>query len=297
MAQSDDGRPADPAPPPRRRLFTSRADVLEFLLNLIRRFLSDLCLERAAALSYTSVLSLVPAAGVSLAFLSAFPQSEDLRFAIEELLSRYLLPNAGETAVTAFRSFLGKAAGLSALGFLGLAFTAMMLLITVNSGFDTIWRVKHPRPLLVRLLAYWAILTVGPLLIGIALSISGILLATGERYGGSTFTWWTGWLTSILPFILEVAAFTLLYHVAPNCRVRWRDSFAGGIVAALLFEGAKHGFAIYLVWFPTYNALYGALAAIPVFLAWIYLCWIATLVGAEFAAALPEWRSRHQAGT
>ena len=293
MAQSAESQTAESSPPNvRRRLFKSRTDVLDFLLHVVRRFLDDLCLERAAALSYTAVLSLVPAAAVSLAFLAAFPQSDDLRAAIEGLLTRFLLPNAGDAAVAAFRTFLGKAAGLSALGFLGLAVTAMLLLVTVNSAFDTIWRVRQPRPLLVRLLAYWAILSIGPFLIGTSLSISGLLLATGERYGGSAFTWSIGWFAPLLPFLLEVAAFTLLYYAAPNCPVRLRDSLAGGVVAALLFEGAKHGFAIYLVWFPTYNALYGVLAAIPVFLAWIYLCWIATLAGAELAAALPEWRSR-----
>ena len=293
MAQPEDSRPAETAPPSkRRRLFASRADVTLFVRTLARRFLNDLCLERAAALSYTAVVSLVPAAAVSLAFLSSLPQSDTLRSDVEDLLTRYLLPNAGETAVQAFRTFIGKAAGLSALGFLGLAVTAIMLLITVNAAFDAIWRVTRPRALLVRLIAYGAILTVGPVLIGIALSISGVLLATGEHYAGEAFAWSVGWITPIVPFLLEVAAFTLLYHVVPNRRVAWRDSLAGGIVAALLFEGAKHGFALYIIWFPTYNAIYGTLAAIPVLLAWIYLCWIATLVGAELAAVLPEWRSR-----
>jgi membrane protein len=256
----------------------------------VRRFLDDLCLERAAALSYTSVVSLVPAAAVSLAFLSALPQSDALRADVEGLFMQYLLPTEGETAVVAFRTFIAKAAGLSALGFVGLAFTAMMLLVTVNAAFDTIWRVHRPRPLVVRLLAYWAILTVGPLLMGVALSISGLLLTTGERYAGEAFTWSIGWVTPLVPLLLEAAAFTLLYYVVPNCPVRLRDSLVGGAAAALIFEGAKHGFALYIVWFPTYNAIYGAIAAIPVLLAWIYLCWIATLVGAELAAALPEWR-------
>jgi membrane protein len=292
MAQSGDGRPAEPVPPTKpQRLFAARADVTRFLVRLARRFLNDLCLERAAALSYTAVLSLVPAAAVSLAFLSALPQSGTLRSDVEDLLTHYLLPHAGETAVQAFRTFIGKAAGLSALGFLGLAATAMMLLITVNSAFDTIWRVTRLRPLLIRLLAYWAILTVGPILMGVALSISGVLLATGERYAGEAFTWSMGWITPIVPFLLEAAAFTLLYYVVPNCPVACRDSLAGGLAAALLFEGAKHGFALYIIWFPTYNALYGTLAAFPVLLVWIYLCWFATLVGAELAAALPEWRA------
>jgi len=290
MAQPEDGRPAEQKPAVQRPLFTSRADVVDFARALARRFLNDLCLERAAALSYTGVVSLVPAAAVSLAFLSALPQSEGLRLHVEDLLTRFLLPNAGDAAVQAFRSFVGKAAGLSALGFLGLGVTTFMLLITVNTAFDTIWRVARPRPLLIRLLAYGAVLTVGPVLIGLALSISGLLLATGQRYAGAAFTWSMGWITPFLPFFLETLAFTLLYYVVPNCPVRLRDSLAGGVAAALLFEGAKRGFALYILWFPTYNAIYGTLAAFPVLLAWIYLCWIATLVGAELAAALPEWR-------
>jgi membrane protein len=296
MEQSDDARPVDGTPPPgRRQMFAPRSDVAHFLLLLVRRSLNDLCLERAAALSYTSVLSLVPAAGVSLIFLSSLPGADDLRSAVEDLLTQYLLPHAGQAAVVAFRAFLAKAAGVSAIGFLGLAVTAMMLLATINSAFDTIWRVRQPRPLATRLLAYWAVLTVGPTLIGIALSISGVLLATGERYGGSAFTWSMGWFAPLVPFGLETAAFALLYRVAPNCPVRWRDSLAGGCLAGLLFEGAKHGFAVYVVWFSSYSTLYGTLAAIPVFLVWVYLCWMATLVGAELAAALPEWRVRPRA--
>lgn len=296
MVQARDGRPAEPAPLVKgQRLFESRVDVASFLRALIRRFLADLCLERSAALSYTSVVSLVPAATVSLAFLSALPQSGALRTDVEDMLMQYLLPNAGEAAVEAFHTFIGKAAGLSILGFVGLAVTAMMLLVTVNAAFDTIWRVNRPRPLVIRLLAYWAILTLGPLLMGVALSISGVLLATGERYAGEAFTWSMGWVTPFLPLLLQAAAFTLLYYVVPNCPVKLRDSVVGGVAAALLFEAAKHGFALYIVWFPTYSAIYGAIAAIPVLLAWIYLCWVATLVGAELAAALPEWRAQRAA--
>ena len=294
MAQPEDGRPAEPVPPSkRRRLFASRADVTLFIRTLARRFLNDLCLERAAALSYTAVVSLVPAAAVSLAFLSSLPQSDTLRSDVEDLLTLYLLPNAGEAAVQAFRTFIAKAAGLSALGFLGLALTAIMLLITVNTAFDTIWRVTRPRPLLIRLLAYGAILTVGPILMGVALSISGLLLATGER----------------------VCRRGLHLVHGLDHTVRAAPAGGGGLHPALLCRAELPGGLCATRWraarprrccsrapsmasrsiscgFPTYNAIYGALAAIPVLLAWIYLCWIATLVGAELAAALPEWRSR-----
>jgi len=234
----------------------------------------------------------VPFLAISLSFISAFSQFGELRGRAELFLMQNLLPQAGETAVAQFRIFVGQTQKLTGFGIIGVAATALMLLATINHAFDVIWRVQRPRPLAIRLLAYWAILTMGPLLMGLALSISGLLLATGQRYAGEAFTWSIGWVTPLVPLLLEALAFTLLYYVVPNCRVRARDSLAGGVAAALLFEGAKHGFGLYIVWFPTYNAIYGAIAAIPVLLAWIYLCWIATLVGAELAAALPEWRKQ-----
>src|SRR5262249_57698147 len=138
------GEPMLPTKP--RRLFESRADLTRFLRGLASRFLEDLCLERGAALSYTSVVSLVPAAAISLAFLSALPESDTLRSRVEGLMTQYLLPTAGEAALQTFHTFISKAAGLSALGFFGLAVTAMMLLITVNTAFDPIWRGRRPRP-------------------------------------------------------------------------------------------------------------------------------------------------------
>ena len=279
----------------RRRVLAVLRDLGQFGRRLALRFTRDGCLERAGALSYTSVLSLVPAAALSLAFLSAIPQSGRVRADVEYLIASSLLPHASDMAINAFRSFVAKAGNVTGVGFIGLAITALMLLWTVNSAFDTIWRVTRPRPLLIRLLAYWAILTIGPLLIGGALSLSASLLATGVRYGGTAFTWSMGWITPLVPLLLEITAFTLLYLIAPNRRVVWRDALAGGIVAALVFEAAKHGFALYITLFTTYNAIYGAIATIPVVLVWIYLSWIATLLGAEVAATLPEWRARNEA--
>jgi membrane protein len=294
MIESEGHQPALAESAARRRALISLQPFYQFVHRLALRFFRDGCLDRAGALSFTSVLSLVPVAALSLAFLSAVPQSGRVRTNVEYLLASYLLPHASDVAIDTFRSFLAKAGNVTGFGFIGLAITALMLLWTVNSAFDIIWRVSRPRPLLIRLLAYWAILTIGPLLIGGALSLSGALLATGARYGGEAFTWSMGWITPFVPFLLEIAAFTLLYLIAPNRRVLWRDALVGGVAAAVVFEAAKHGLALYIRLFPTYDAIYGAIATIPVFLVWIYLCWIATLLGAEVTATLPEWRARDE---
>jgi membrane protein len=294
MIESEHHQPVPAESAVRRRVLAELRDLGQLGRRLAVRFFRDGCLDRAGALSFTSVLSLIPVAALSLAFLSAIPQSGRVRADVEYLIASYLLPHASDVAINAFRSFVAKAGNVTGFGFVGLAITALMLLWTVNSAFDTIWRVTRPRPLLIRLLAYWAILTIGPLLIGGALSLSGSLLATGARYGGEAFTWSMGWIMPLVPFLLQTAAFTLLYLIAPNRRVSWRDALAGGIVAALVFEAAKHGLAFYIRLFPTYDAIYGAIATIPVVLIWIYLCWVATLLGAEVAATLPEWRARDE---
>jgi membrane protein len=274
------------------KLAAGGAELGRFARFLARRFLADRCLETAAALSFTSVLSLVPLVAVSLAFLSAFPQFAPLRAEIEDILTANLLPHAGEAAIEQFRSFVERAGSLTGVGLIGLIITAVMVLMTINSAFDTIWRVETPRPLAIRLLAYWAVISLGPLLIGGALSLSGVLLATGEELAGGAIVGAMGWTATLIPFLLEIIAFAIVYLAAPNRRVRPRDAIFGAALAAILFEAVKRGFGLYLVHFATYDAVYGALAALPVFLIWIYLCWAATLIGAELAAALPEWRAR-----
>jgi membrane protein len=147
---------------------------------------------------------------------------------------------------------------------------------------------------MIRFLAYWAILTLGPLLIGAALSLSGVLLAAGEWVGGTAFKTSAEWVGPLMPLLLQAIAFTMLYLIAPNRRVKFSDALIGGSVAAVIFEIVKHAFALYLVYFPTYEAIYGAVAAIPIFLLWIYCCWVTVLLGAEVTASLPEAREKRR---
>jgi membrane protein len=263
-----------------------------FLRHAAGRFLADRCTQTAAALSFTTILSLVPFAAISLSFLSVFAQFADVRAEVERFLTENLLPQTGDAAVAQFREFIAQTRNLTGLGILGVAVTAILLLATINKAFDVIWRVQRPRPLLIRFLAYWAILTLGPLLIGGALSATGLLVAAGARVGGSLFTTSAAWVTPGLPLLLQAVAFTLLYLIAPNRRVRFADAIAGGFIAAVIFEIVKRLFALYLIYFPSYEAIYGAVAAIPIFLVWVYLCWAIVLLGAEITVSLPETREK-----
>ncbi len=250
------------------------------------RFQSDRCLALAAALSYTTLLAMVPLLALAFGILTGFPAFADIHARIQTFVLHNLVPQAGAAVTAVLTSIVENAGKATGVGILGLAFTSIMLLSTINSTFNQIWRVERERPILWRILVYWTIISLGPILFGTALSLSGAIYSeiTGDRGLRRLVSW-------LLPFAIEVIAFSLLYAITPNRPVRWRHAMLAGVVAALLFELLKVGYVSYLRVFPTYQSIYGALSAIPIFLVWMYLCWAVTLLGAELAAALPEWQS------
>jgi membrane protein len=259
-----------------------------------RRFEGDHCLATAGALSYTSLLAIVPLLAVFLSILRIFPFFAEMQADAERHITSVLLPTQSLQAIASLHEFIGKATNLTGFGVVGLALTAVLLLNTITHAFARIWRTTTLRSLVTRVLAYWAILTMGPLLFGLAIWITGEVYSAGTAYGGGAFATVMRWLGPFLPVLLEACAFGLLYLVVPNRPVRRWDAFTGGLAAALLFEVLKRGFALYLIYFPSYEVIYGAISAVPIFLVWMYACWAVILFGAEVAAALPEWREQRR---
>jgi len=257
-----------------------------FALYCWQRFQGDKCLKVATQLSYASLLAIVPILAICLGLLSAVPAFNHLRIDAQMLLYDNLLPDAGLEVSDQMATFVENARSGTGVGFVALILTAILLLNTITGAFNAIWRVREPRPLMVRIMAYWMVLTVGPILLGASLSLSSYGFATtlmeeGDRAFG---------LTRLLPFILTVGGFTLVYMVVPARPVAPLHALSGGVVGALLFEVLKAAFAYYLRAFPSYQAIYGAMAAVPIFLVWMYLSWAVVLFGAEVAAAVREWR-------
>ena len=152
-----------------------------------------------------------------------------------------------------------------------------MELAQSDAALQRIFAVQRKRPLILRVLTYWGVLTLGPLLIGASLSLTSYLLThplIGDRYVRSVV------LRDVVPLALTVVAFALLYKVVPNRMISTRHALIGGVCAALLFETMKRGFAFYIAKFPTYTLIYGAFATIPIFLVWLYLSWVVVLAGA-----------------
>ena len=279
-----------------RGLMVRLATAGRFLHFAARRFLEDRCLDQAASLSYTTLLSLVPLVALCAVIVSVVPQFQDFRDDIERLFTGNLLPEASNAAIDEFRRFVRKAGRLTGFGIVGLALSSALLLAAIDMAFDTIWRVHRRRAIVVRVLAYGAVLVLGPLLIVGSLSLQGLILTTGKHLGGVAFTKGIRTVAPVLLICAEAVALMLLYRFVPTRRVRWRDAILGALIGAALLEAVKRGFTLYLQQFSTFQLIYGALAVIPVFLIWLYLCWVAVLFGAEIVAARPDWRTRGESG-
>lgn len=259
----------------------------------VERYRKDSASRMAAALSYTSLLSLVPLIAIALAMLAAFPAFDAVRKDLLAFAFQNMVPAIGNVVQDQVNRFIGNAGRLTAAGVVGLAFTAVMLLVTIEGSFNMIFRVARERPVLSKLLVYWTALTLGPLLIGAAFSLQGYMTAVNKWQITQAVS---PVLKLPVPFLLTVVAFTGLFAAIPNRRVQLKDALAGAVVAAILFAGLRWGFGYYVTSSKAYTNLYGAVATIPIFLFWMFLSWAVVLMGAEVTAALPEWRAGyHQA--
>jgi membrane protein len=253
-----------------------------------RRFVDDGCFSLAGGLAYTSLLALVPLVTIALTVIAAFPVFKEFTQGIDAFFAQNMLPPAVAKAVTGYiNQFTENAGRLTAVGVVFLGVTAIMLMMTIETAFNTIWRVQRPRPVVVRVLVYWGVLTLGPLLIGVSLTATSYLVSASLGYarqvpGGAAA------LLGLVPLALTAVAFTLVYLVVPNRPVQLRHAAIGGCLAALMFELTKRGFAVYVSKVPSYTLVYGAFATVPIFLLWIYLSWVVALLGAVIAAALPD---------
>jgi membrane protein len=256
-----------------------------------RRFVEDRCMQIASSLTFTTLLALVPIITVALTVVSAFPVFGSWIQHLQRFLMNNIVPESVSSITTYAAQFSENATQLTAVGIAFVALTALMLMITIDTAFNVIWRASRPRNLLQRILVYWMVLTVGPLFVGASLSLTSymIRLSLGliDNPPGVGLLMFR--FTSLA---LTAVALALLYWTVPNRPVLKRDALVGGLAAGVCLEAMKQGFSFYVAHFASYELVYGAFAAIPVFLLWIYLSWLIVIGGAVLAALLPEWRER-----
>lgn len=246
----------------------------------------------AGSLAFTTILSLVPLATIGFALLTALPVFSHLQDSLREILVQQLLPpTVSDSIFKNINHFATKARGLTVFGVVFLGATAVSTMLTVDRALNTIWRVREPRPLSQRVLVYWAVLTVGPILLAASVTLSSYVASAsvglvhkpplGVRI-----------LIDLVPLVVVGIAYAALYVYVPNCPVEWKHALIGGALASVAFDIARRGFAVYITRFPTYTVIYGALAALPIFFIWVYMTWLITLSGAAIAASLPAFLGR-----
>jgi membrane protein len=257
-------------------------------LTLRERFSEDRLGLTAGSLTFTTTISLVPLFTVALAIFTAFPMFARMEQALHKWLFQGLIPeHIARQVATYLLQFTGKAGQIGWVGALVLLASALTLILTIDRKLNDIWRVRRLRPLAQRVLVYWALLTLGPLVAALSLSMSSYAMSASRGWVGAAHPFFMAWL-DVLEFGAVLLAMAALYRYVPNAHVRWSHAIAGALFVAVAFDLAKRLLAWYLTAIPTYSVVYGAFATLPILLIWIYLVWAIVLLGAVVVAYLPS---------
>ncbi len=249
------------------------------LRDIGKRFVQDRLTYSASALTYTTLLALVPLFAVTVTILTLFPVFHLSGNTIHSLVFQNFLPKSGQLIQSHLKEFISQATELPLISIVFLAVTTVLMMFAIERSFNDIWHT-HQQRRGISLWLHWIIMSVAPILIIISIVVTSeilnlpfvvkILSRIKVEYA----------LLHSMPFIVTVFIFNFLYVVVPNCKVPFRAAFLGALVATILFAIVKKGFVLYLTFFPTYQLIYGAMAVIPIFLIWLYLLWTIILFGA-----------------
>ncbi|HEB57838.1 MAG TPA: YihY family inner membrane protein [Gammaproteobacteria bacterium] len=247
----------------------------------------------ASALTFTTLLALVPLLTVAFSLFSRYPFFNEILHLAQDTLFDVLTPSAGLEVREQINSFVQETRRLTSVGLVVLVISAFSTLNTIDAAFNDIWHVNRTRNIFTTIIAYVTVLFLGPVLLGISISLTTYILSLPDIHALAT----SSLVARLLPWVPALAtwlAFTLLYKWVPNTRVQWRHALTGGLLAMILFEFSKRGFALYLSWFPTYQVVYGAVAILPLLLVWMFISWTVVLIGAQTAHCLSffHWSGR-----
>ena len=261
---------------------------LETLKTLRIRFREDRLGLTAGSLTFTTLISLVPLVTVMLALFTAFPMFASFQDALQNYFVQSLVPDSiAKPVLTGLTQFAGKASRLGAVGLVALGFTALTLMLTIDRTLNGIWRVRKPRPIAQRVLVYWSAVTLGPLLLGLSLSLTSYAISS-SRGVAAALPGGLQWLLSAIEFGSLLLGIAGLFRFVPNTHVQWRHALSGAAFVAVGIEVAKKLLGWYLGTVPGYALVYGAFATVPILLVWIYLGWVIVLLGAVIAAYAPS---------
>ena len=257
-----------------------------FSLAVIKRFIDHRCTENAAALTYTTLFAVVPLMTVTYSILSAVPSLQNVGDSIQSFIFNSFVPSTGEVVQHYLRDFSQQARKLTGIGIAFLLITSFLMLRTIDKALNSIWQVSYIRRGMSGFLLYWAILTLGPVLLSAGFLITSYLASLKFVTDTSAFLGSEQWFLRLMPVLLSISVLTLLYMAVPNRKVLFWHALTGAVVVAILVELAKLGFTFFITLSPTYHLIYGAFAAAPLFLLWVYLSWLMVLFGAVLVRSI-----------
>lgn len=265
----------------------NRLLVFGFFQYLRKRVIRENIAVVAGHLSYVTLMSLVPLIIVTFSILTVFPEFSDLLAQVELFIYSQFVPTAGDIIQQHLSSFVLNASKMSAVAIFFLFIVALLLISAIDKTMNKIWRVTHKRNRITSFLMYWLVLTFGPIFVGVSLAVSSYIATLAGDLG---FKGEVNLFLQLVPFLTSLSAFLIIYIIVPNTKVPFKHAIWGAILAAVCFELAKKGFAIYVIQLPSYQAIYGALATIPILFLWVYVSWLIVLSGAVFTVSLQNFK-------
>ncbi len=264
-------------------------EFVSFCQYVVRRFLDDDCSQNASALTLKTLIALVPLMTVGFAMFSAVPAFENFGEVVQSFVFKHFVPSSGSEIQNYLNDFSQSARNLTVLGIAILGIVAYSTLRNIEKSFNKIWRTREHRKGLSTFLLYWAILSLGPILLGAGLVMTTYLKVFVTDYDVLGVLPYT---LRFLPWLLTSLTFTLLFFAVPNCKVPLKHAAIGGFVSGACFEIAKNLFAAF-VSNSSYQQIYGTFVTIPLFFIWLQFSWLLVLSGAEIVRALSSYHSRY----
>ena len=264
---------------------------VQFFWFFFRRMNSEQIHVSSGYLSYVTLMSLVPLMVVMLSVMTAFPIFSDIKDLIEGFVYQNFLPATGDVVREYITGFVSNASKMSAIAITFLFLFALLLISAIDKSLNKLWRIDKKRKIVTAFSMYWMVLTLGPVLVGSSIAVTSYivsLMSLGDYdvFGAANI------LLRLLPLMASIFAFLILYLVVPNKDVSVKFALSGAVLAGVLFEIAKKGFAFYVTQLPSYQAIYGALAGIPILFLWVYLSWLVVLFGALFTVCLEDFSKK-----
>ncbi|HFA6372167.1 YihY family inner membrane protein [Neisseria gonorrhoeae] len=262
--------------------------ICAFAWFVIRRFSEERVPQAAASMTFTTLLALVPVLTVMVAVASIFPVFDRWSDSFVSFVNQTIMPQGADMVFDYIDAFRDQANRLTAIGSVMLVVTSLMLIRTIDNAFNRIWRVNTQRPWMMQFLVYWALLTFGPLSLGVGISfmvgsVQDSVLSSGAQQ-------WADALKTAARLAFMTVLLWGLYRFVPNRFVPARQAFVGALITAFCLETARFLFTWYMGNFDGYRSIYGAFAAVPFFLLWLNLLWTLVLGGAVLTSSLSYWQ-------